>query len=249
LDYHQRLLFYGAPVEASIAPAAAAAFTGSTVGLSRGVSAALTNGVIANGCEFIARFGTWPPSSSVQPVEDSVCRAFAAGLVGRGLLGCLDDLVATSRALCSKRGDAVVLDAATGAGVFPTPTGDTVPYIVSEVLVSADMARITGVTTLFLTPAFDGLALVYAQAASALLAGQQLFLICFLAAAVSVFGLYMLGFYLPAVRRVSTEAKQQRLLLLLVPAPLLQHLPGLHAAVDDLIGTGRRAHGAGGSHV
>ena len=233
LEYHRRLLFFGAPT-ATLVKASGAGTSGA--------SNTIEHGAFVDGCSFLGAQGEWdslPSLGNPPPSFDAdACRTISKGVVARGLSGAIDALLADARSLCAARGLA-------NAASVASHGGDGTSYSVPDVLAGAAVGALYNLTRGYLTPATNGLAAMYARETYAQVIGQKLLLIAFTCAALGAFTAFMLFAWLPAVVRVGTETKQQRSLLLLVPAPLLLYVGGLNCAARAIVDASSSGSGPG----
>lgn len=200
LEYHRRLLFFGAPT-ASFAAAAGAVASG---------GGAIEAGAFVDGCTFLGALGQWGGESSLADLpptfNDAACRAYGHGIVARGLSGAVDSLIAESRALCASRGTVTITDAAGGLGAA---AGSGLSYSIPSLLAGSSLGAVRNLTRAFLTPAFNGIAVSYEAATYAHVAAQQSFLVAFTCGALGAFAAFMAVAYLPAIGRVNAETARQ----------------------------------------
>ena len=155
----------------------------------------------------------------------TACREFRGGVLMKGYQGAILNYLALARSILARRQVANVT-AANGVGVLLV-AGVEVPYSLVDEMNGEDLNDALDFVKFYLVPAFDITANFFAAKSLATVDTMRTFMVAFLVAFLLLFSAYQFGVFLPQVVRTNEEIQQERVVLLLLPARLLQAVPEL----------------------
>jgi len=163
----------------------------------------------------------------------ATCAAFRDGALLHGFHSALLDFLTLSRTLLSRRELADVHSIDTGLGNMTLADNTTVPYSIIAEMASPSFGFVEGYAITYLGPLAAAEAQLMADAMVATLTFVTTFLAAFVGTFLGFFLLYQFGVIRPLLHTTNASIKSERLVLLLVPAAVMQASP----ALQDLAAT------------
>jgi hypothetical protein len=226
LAYHHRLiLFTGQPAD----PLVDSLTTTSTSAIRSFDGHGLEDAMYGDACSFIASNN--PPTS----FQYSSCAAFRGGIMRQGMHAAISDFLQVARRVVNRRAAASVLvTSASGDGVIVTANA-SVAYSLIEELQSADLTALFDYADNYLDPGLKAYADVFIAVATAEVSYMQAFLIILVTLFVVLFTGYQVLVYLPHVHFTNEDIKDERVMVLLLPAGIVNSVTALQTMVQDML--------------
>jgi hypothetical protein len=182
------------------------------------------------------------------------CLSVRSGLLAKGADGALVDAIALAEGLLARR-EAAVVDLS-GVGNMTvnvtTALGATVlsqvPYSFAAELSSPAYTQFKVLVSQYIAAAYGQVGRVFEGASTRAVDGFLLFEECFVGIFIALFGVLIVGWYLPSVTAQNQHILKQRTMLLYLPSAAIKGSPALSRLVRDILqASGSTVSGKGGS--
>ena len=174
----------------------------------------------------------------------NACYAFRGGVLRRGVSAGTINLLALCRGIIARRRAAIVpLNTTTGAGVMMVGN-NSVYYSLAAEVQSADMEDAFMYGNKYLHDSYIAMVDLITDTKTAALTNNMTFLQVFVGLFIAFFTLYQVFVFLPQVRRSNAAIKTERVVMLLLPARLLQSTPQLQELVAKMLEVSAAESGA-----
>jgi hypothetical protein len=235
LAYFHRLLTFGdAVVDGSMAAASRGA-AGDTL-LDDADDALIEMANFGDACALMAE--------RVPGYDYDGCAELGGGIMTHGLHGTVREFIRRAKALAARRSVAVVDNATSGVG-YMTMSGVTSVYSIPDELASEDMQFLHDAADVYMTPAFDEIARIFAVHVEGVVANQQVLLQAFVPLFLLAFMAFMALWFIPALHRTNADIIAQRSLLLLLPNQVVASCAPVRELIEDILGGAGAGGGAG----
>jgi hypothetical protein len=228
LEYHHRLLTFGGPIDPAY-DVASGSLIGGLSSLADSQNSDIKRSLFSNPCSLLlAR-----PDFLGTAAE---CASLANGLVARGIHPTMLEYLRLGRLLTTRRQTANISESsASGVGTIKLEDGSTQVYSIGTEVKSADFITFTTLAEKYLQIGVDVIGDNVQAAAQAKLLWLRTFAIGFTSTFLVVAVLFLILVYLPRINKLNREIKDQRLMMLLLPASLVQSVPALTDAFASLL--------------
>lgn len=172
----------------------------------------------------------------------AACRAFRTGVLTKGINSALINFLALSRGIIARR-QAATVTSLTGWGTVAI-ANVTSPYYAPGEINGPELADALVFSNTYLMPAFGYISILFAEQSQATITWVRNFLVGLLVSFMLLFAAYQFTVFLPQVARTNTEIKSERIVMLLLPARLLQAVPELTSMMERMLAAEDKAAAA-----
>jgi len=202
--------------------------------------------------QIIAAGGAATPVTAAAASLD--CLSVRSGLLAKGADGALVDAIALAEGILARREAAVVGLSGIGNMTINVTTAlgatvlSQVPYSFSDELTSPAYTQFKALVSQYIAAAYGQVGRVFEGASTRAVDGFLLFEECFVSVFIALFGVLIVGWYLPSVTAQNQHILKQRTMLLYLPHAAIKGSPALSRLVRDILqAAGSTVSGKGGS--